>query len=219
MKPMSKDATTPKAPPKDANAVFLSKVRREKKATNKGRASTLKSITNAASNKDKAIQKTDAKSDDKMTVTQKQYEVSDKYFLLLKPFLESLPDPELVTPAKELHSTVLPTAIERRQKEEALAYLTSDAKPPKAATHGFKLKTTVSTVKSSAEFKALVQETDKKIKESEKLITKNMIKVKEMEIEATKLDVLKETISSSVKFAKILVRYFKAYNKTKSSQT
>ena len=44
MKPMSKDATVNKASLSDANAAFLSKIRREKKASSKGRASTLKSI-------------------------------------------------------------------------------------------------------------------------------------------------------------------------------
>ena len=47
MKPMSMDATNTKTFSADGNAAFLSKVCKEKKASNKKRASTLKSIMEA----------------------------------------------------------------------------------------------------------------------------------------------------------------------------
>ena len=55
---MSKDATKNKDPHIDANVVFLSKIRRAKHASNKGRSSTLKAIANGTTKSDHKVNTT-----------------------------------------------------------------------------------------------------------------------------------------------------------------
>ena len=159
---MSMDATKNKDPQIDANAVFLSKIRRAKYASNKGRSSTLKAIANGTTKSDHKVDNTI--NDSSCNVTKKGNATmpankskatvdNDKYLAPHAPFLESLPDLELQAPVKYLASTILSTAIHGCHRGEALFYLINSSKTPRPAHHGFKLKSHVPKVKSSEEFK------------------------------------------------------------------
>ena len=130
MKAISKDATKKKATQLDVNAAFLSKLREEKHASNQKRANAAKSQKMGSVPKSFKKDKNKKRFSQKTMTNPTACGVHKKYFVGLQPYLESLPDPKPLPLSKELASIILSTAINRRQKQEALSYLTSSSKTP-----------------------------------------------------------------------------------------
>ena len=188
---MSKEATKLQAiQAHDSSTVLLNKVCHDKHVSNQGRIK--------ASHKDESGN----------LLNSTTYDIHESRLKFLEPYLGSLPDTNLLHPAKELSRVISNLSIARKQRKESLAVTNSDTvKIPTSARFKFKL-TPSDIIKNSPEFQAINNPTVSKLDEIHSFCKSKIVPLQKLEYSYAQTTLKKAVILQTLTLPNMLTKYY-----------
>ena len=134
---------------------------------------------------------------------------------IIVPELESLPSKVLHHPAKDLASLSLSAAIAIKHSCDILLNLKNSSYIPASANFQFKIQGSKNVLKNK-EFKAIISETDDKVKEFNNYLKDQIIAAQECELKENIATLHRTIFHNTLHFSNICVRFFSSLSRIKS---